>query len=99
MGRKNLFEIVGKTEDGRLVVSGIYKFKESYGIPLDFIFEEIEKNNMIISWPHLIREAKECGCNMSKFMTELEYSVLDIYGKKQWEHIKKYYEALKIKNE
>ncbi len=52
-----MFNVVGKTEDGELVISGIMKFRESYGLPLTYIFDAINKEGMIISWKHLVKES------------------------------------------
>ena len=87
---KQLLEIVGKATDGRLVVSGIYRFKETHGLPLDMILESVNSKNLIPSWLHLVREAKDAGINISKFMTELESSVVLVYGKEYWGEIHPY---------
>ena len=34
-----IFKIVGKTIDGQIVVSGVYKFSETFGIDLGFVVE------------------------------------------------------------
>jgi hypothetical protein len=78
---KNLFNIVGKTEDGSVVISGIMKFRESYGLPLEDIFEKIKKDGFVISWYHLVDESKSIGVNKEKFIPEIRTAILDVFGK------------------
>lgn len=88
---KNLFEIVGKTEDNALVVSGIMRFRESYGLPLSYIFDAIISEGMVVSWRHLVEEALSIGINKDKFLSELKSSILDSFGEEYlsfvWEKI------------
>jgi len=77
---KILFDVVGKTDDGKLVISGVMKFRESYGLPLVYIFDIIKNNNMVISWYHLIDEANIIGVNFDKFLSELKSAIIDVFG-------------------
>ena len=86
----NLLKIVGKTIDNKLVISGIFRIKETYGLPLDVIFERIIEQDFVISWLDLIKEAQVVGVNKEKFITELEYAVISEFGKEYWEDIRNY---------
>jgi len=84
---KQLFSIVGRTEENNLVISGIFRFKETHGMTLDVIFDCLKDRNMVPSWLHLLEESENAGVNFEKFMTELEYSIINVYGKKYWSKI------------
>ena len=84
---KQLFSIVGRTLENDPVVAGIFRFKESYGMPLVVIFDNLQNRSMVPSWFHLLEEAKKAGVNQEKFMTELEYSIIDIYGMDYWKKV------------
>ena len=42
-------KIVGKTEDGKLVISNVFKIFDTYGLPLEDIFILCNKDNLVIS--------------------------------------------------
>ena len=89
---KNIFTIVGQTKDNKPVISGILRFKESYGLPLEDIFDKVNLDGFVISWYHLIDEAIAMGVNKSKFGNELHTAILDAFGKeyldKIWDKVK-----------
>ena len=87
---KQLFSIVGRTLENNPVIAGIFRFKESYGMPLDVIFDNLQGRSMVPSWFHLLKEAKRAGVNQEKFMTELKYSIISIYGMKYWKKVLKF---------
>lgn len=87
MAKKNPFEIVGKTTDSKLVISGVLRFEETYGLPLEIIFEYLQENNLVPSWLHIMEESRKQGVNESKFLTKLETCVVSVYGKDYWSKI------------
>ncbi len=91
---KNIFDIVGETTDGKLVIKGILKFEETYGLPLEDILEYMKENDFVPSWYHLIDEAKIQKVNMNKFLTKLETCIVTVYGKSYykliWKDIENY---------
>jgi hypothetical protein len=84
MSKNNPFNIVGKTPDGQLVISGLLRFEETYGLPLEDILEYVKNNNLVPSWFHVIDEAKKQGVNIHKFLTKLESCVVVVYGRDYW---------------
>ena len=92
MSKKNLIKIVGKTIDGKIVVSGLLRFKETYGLPLECILDFLPKN-MIPSWKQLLDEAIIIGIKREHFLKELKTIIIDIYGKDFLEYVWKYIET------
>jgi hypothetical protein len=93
---KNLLNIVGETINGDPVISGIMKFRESYGLPLEDIFEKVKNEGVVISWYDLVDEAKSIGVNKEKFIPEIKTAILDVYGNEYletvWDYILKRFE-------
>ncbi len=83
-----MFEVAGKTEDGRLVVKGIYRLYETSGIPLDFLFDYIHSNNMVVSWLDFHQEAQGNGMKHKRIISKLEEPVVGNWGAEYWEVVK-----------
>ncbi len=83
-----MLEIAGKTEDGRLVVKGIYRLYETSGIPLDFIFDYVQTNNMVVSWLDFHQEAQGNGMKHKRILSKLEEPVAGNWGEEYWEVVK-----------
>jgi len=75
-----VFEIVGKTPDGRPVVRVLYRFYETTGLPLDVILESLRVRGMMPDWSGFILEAVEAGMAPERALTMLESSIADSYG-------------------
>jgi hypothetical protein len=86
---KQLFGVVGKTLEGQLVVSGVLRFEETFGLPLADILVVIKNNNMIPSWIHLRKESEAQNSNPERFSDKLRIAVTDVYGIDYWEFVKK----------
>jgi len=71
-------KIVGITEQNRFVLSGVFKFFETNGLPLDMIAEELLKKNCVIAWDHFYLEAADAGVSSKKIMLRIE-EVLNFY--------------------
>lgn len=70
-----------------LMVPGLWRFKSSIGLPLEDIFETLEKNGCIPDLASLTRDALSSGVNPIKFESELRLSIIDVYGKDCWKRI------------
>jgi len=76
--------IVGKTPDDKFVLSGVYDFHSTHGLPLDMLFETLYQNGYIPSWIHFFSEADKNGANFKRLRNKLHLPVVDIYGKDIW---------------
>lgn len=75
-----MLQISGKTEDGRLTVSGVFSFYETQGVPLSVIFDELQNRNMVPDWISLYLETWAIGMMPDRVMSFLSESIYDVYG-------------------
>ncbi len=75
-----MFKIVGQTTDGKLVVSKVYLFFETHGIPLDVLFGLLLERGFLPSWEHFYREALSAGMKHERILAKLEEALADSYG-------------------
>jgi len=75
-----MLESVGKTQDGKTIVTGVYKFYETTGVPLDSILGILEERGMTPDWMALVLEAVEAGMKPDRFLSMLDPAIADSYG-------------------
>ena len=75
-----MLRITGKTETGTLVISGVFRFFETTGIPLDSLFDCFKQRNMIPDWISFYLEAVEAGMKRDRILSKLEPAIIDSYG-------------------
>jgi len=80
---------VGKTEDGRIVMGGVFHMYASRGLPLPILFMGLQDNNMIPSPIHFYEDAEENGWKHKTIMDRLEEAYSDSYGNKFWKEVEK----------
>lgn len=78
---KIILKPVGKTTDDKIVVAGVYEFYETYGLPLDSLFDSLNQKNQIPCWISFYKEAKFAGMKHERILSKLEESISDVYGK------------------
>lgn len=81
-GKDYVLPIVGKTADGKLVVSGVYEFHETYGMPLPFLFDVLRERDMIPDWINFYEWARKNGMKHSRILSKLKDPIEDSYGRK-----------------
>ena len=89
-----MIQIKGITTDKQFVVSGVYDFHSTYGLPLEELFSMLKALEYIPSWTHFFAEAIENGVNLSRLQNKLRMPVIDIYGKDMWEVVEKCFSYL-----
>jgi hypothetical protein len=82
-----MFNIIGKTTDGRYVVSGLAKMYYETGLPLSIIFDKCKEKNYQISWPALIEELKSNGMKPDRIHHLLSEHIFESYGKQYRDQI------------
>ncbi len=75
-----MIKLYGKTIDEQLVIRGTYAFYETYGIPLDVLFEVLKSHKCIPDWIDFVKEAKDAGMNISRIISKLDEAITDSYG-------------------
>lgn len=81
MSKKSFIQVVGETEDGIKIVSGVFKLFDTNGLPLDIVFDLCKQSNMIPSWTHFYNEALEYGWSKKTVLNRLHDNINDVYGK------------------
>lgn len=72
---------IGITTDGNAVMADVAKQYFEQGLPLSIIFDQLQKNNMIPSWPRLYQELKDNGMTHKRIIHLLHEHVFESYGK------------------
>jgi len=96
MGRKSCFEIVGKTEDGKQVVAGLFKANDTFGLPLEASLMLLKDNNMIADVLDYFGSARKAGWNFDRTKIRFMEAVLGTYGPEFWEGIERGLVRLRI---
>ena len=71
------FTVVGEGPDGWAIISGVYRFFETTGIPLEMLFDELAKRKEIPCWVTFHREAQRAGIQHSRILSRLREALLD----------------------
>ena len=74
-------KIVGKTSSGDVVVSNLFKFFDTYGLPLEDVFLLCKKSDLTPSWLHFYQEAVNGGWTHETIINRLSTSIFDAHGK------------------
>jgi len=83
MSRKNksLLKQVAVTTDGKIVLSGLYKFYETVGLPLDVLLHCFQEKNVLPDWVDFYTSALAAGMGHERILSKLEEAVSDSFGK------------------
>lgn len=87
-----MLKIVGKTTDNKLVLSGVFDFHCTHGLPLDILFDRLLENDCVPSWQHYAQEASRNGMKTLKLISKTKLAVLDTFGKDAWNKIEVFLE-------
>ena len=74
-------EIIGISTDQKQVVQHIGKLYFEQGLPLTFIFDKLQENNLLPSWNHLYIEMINNGMTHDRIIHLLHEQVFESYGK------------------
>ena len=82
--------VVGKTDDGKLVVQGVFKITTSIlGLPLEYVLLILKENNMIVDWIDFYKESVQNKWKSKTLITKIEASIIEIYDKKYCNEVMK----------
>lgn len=79
-GKNNVLPIIGKTPDGQLVVTGVYEFHETYGMPLEFLFAYLKDHNLIVDWIDFYRWGRKNNMSHDRILSKIRDPIEDSYG-------------------
>ena len=88
--KKGTLSVVGKTEDGSLIVSGVFELMSSVlGLPLEYILEILKSNNMLVSWTHFYQDSLKHCWKYKTTRERISTAVGDVYGPKYRDEVLK----------
>jgi hypothetical protein len=87
MPKKKKFPLkqTGITEDNKPIYGGIYKFYETYGLPLDVIFISFQEKDWVPDWVDFYLHALKAGMDHNRIISKLDEAISDSFGK-NWSH-------------
>ena len=71
---------VGETETGLAVVSGVFRFYETHGLPLDILLDALRMKGAIPCWISFYREALVAGMKHDRIIAKLREAISDVFG-------------------
>ncbi len=75
-----LLKIVGRTTDGKDVLSGVFRFYETEGLPLDVLFEALLLKEALPCWTSFFQEALAAGMAPERIFAKLDPAIVDVFG-------------------
>lgn len=85
--KKTDFVQVGVTPEGKPVMSGVFSFYESHGIPLEIIFMSFIDKGLVPSWIDLYRDMRSSGMKHDRIIIKLQDAISDSFGPEWSEHV------------
>lgn len=82
-----MIHVVGHTTDGKQVASGVYRFNETHGIPLDVVLSALGDKGMVPCWMALYREMATAGMAHDRILSKLDAAISDSYGASFRDHV------------
>ncbi len=74
-----ILEIRGQTSSGLLVIGGVYKFYETFGLSLDVIVDLIvTQKNAVVDWVDFYNSALKAGMNGKRILAMIESACSDV---------------------
>lgn len=74
------FEIVGQTEDGKLVVKNVFSLYDTIGFPLEEIVYLLNNDNMLVDWVDFFESAMIAQWGITHTIKKIEAAVGDVFG-------------------
>jgi alanyl-tRNA synthetase len=90
VGKKRILNISGKTEDGRLVVAGLFTLNDTHGFPLEASLLRLKDANMVMDVLDYFSNARKAGWKYDKTKLRLMEAVLGTYGPEFWAVIERH---------
>ncbi len=74
----------GITFDGKPVLSGVFQFHETHGLPLNIILSIFQEKNWMPDWIDFYNSATKAGMKHKRILSKLSEAIVDSFGK-EWE--------------
>ena len=77
--------VTGKTTDGLPIISGLFRFYDTLGVPLADVLMKISERRLVPDWADFIQSASTSGWTKHTTLSRVREAVVDSYGPKHWE--------------
>ena len=77
----------GKTEDGLLVVSGIFPLIDTHGIQLSTIVQYFKQLDLLVDWCDFYMNAILSNWKIRSILAKIKETILDLYDKDYYEQV------------
>lgn len=82
-------ELVGKTEDGRQVIGGLFKMHDERGLPLSLSLMFLHDAGQVPDLAGFLNDALDHGWSYNSTIPRIREAVIDVFGKAEWVIIEK----------
>ncbi len=82
MAKKDMYRIMGKTTDGKVVVGGIYEFTSTYGYPLVELLYDMQDKDLVVEWIDYYKCSLASGMKSDRILGRMREAILEVYGDK-----------------
>lgn len=79
---EHTLQVVGQTEDGKSVVSGVFRLEDTAGIPLHITLDYLHQHGFMPDWTDFYMEASRNGWKHKTVIRKLSEAIEEIYGSK-----------------
>lgn len=84
---KTQLKQTGITPEGKPIYSGLYRFYETHGFPLDAILTCFKNQGYLPDWIDFYLTAREAGMSRERVFSKLEEAISDSFGKEFSDHV------------
>ncbi len=82
MAKKDMYRIMGKTTDGKVVVGGIYEFTSTYGYPLVELLYDMQDKDLVVDWIDFYKHSLDSGMKSERILSRMKEAIIEVYGAK-----------------
>ena len=80
-------KIVGKTTDGKWLLSGVFTLFDTHGFPLEMAFEECKERNLMPDWFEFYDDATSHGWKHDMIISRLSDSLTGVWSSELRGHV------------
>lgn len=84
---KTYLKQTGQTPEDKPVYSGVYRFFETNGLPLDVLLGLFKEKDWLPDWVDFYLTARKAGMDHDRILSKLEEAISDSFGKDLSDHV------------
>lgn len=78
--KKRMLQCVGYTTEKNPVVVGVFRFCETFGVPLVDLLFVLRERGAMVDWRAYVREAEHAGMKRERVLVRLDVAISDVFG-------------------